>query len=264
MNVQKHVAFFWDTSSTEPFGLEKSVQNLCVIYATKQCYSRKCCHDFAFDDKWGLCFVCFVFWGAAPCQTKEELICDPADVEANIPGNFRRGNAVIATRSLVTGKCWQLDLSKIWQNDKLGGGNSNILYFHPYWGRFPFWLICFKGVETTNWLKVIRNTGTKSWIRGKIPKFLFWGCENFWKKDVHHRSIHVLGGLRASWIITHPNMMFKWLETPLQMPASDAESDHFFQGFFDPASRMIQDNSGNKKHHPTWIRCIYTQRNRCA
>ena len=25
-------------------------------------------------------------------------MCDPSDVEANIPGNFRRGNAVIATR----------------------------------------------------------------------------------------------------------------------------------------------------------------------
>ena len=33
----------------------------------------------------------------------------------------------------------------------LGGGNSNIFYFHPEnWGRFPFWLIFFKGVETTN------------------------------------------------------------------------------------------------------------------
>ena len=28
---------------------------------------------------------------------------------------------------------------------------SNIIYFHPEtWGRFPFWLICFKWVETTN------------------------------------------------------------------------------------------------------------------
>ena len=34
---------------------------------------------------------------------------------------------------------------------ELGGGNSNIFYFHPEnWGRFPFWLIFFKGVETTN------------------------------------------------------------------------------------------------------------------
>ena len=27
---------------------------------------------------------------------------------------------------------------------------SNIFYFHPYFGRFPFWLIFFKGVEATN------------------------------------------------------------------------------------------------------------------
>lgn len=33
----------------------------------------------------------------------EEVMCDPADVEANIPGNFRRGNAVIATRDLRVG-----------------------------------------------------------------------------------------------------------------------------------------------------------------
>ena len=28
--------------------------------------------------------------------------------------------------------------------------------FTPIWGRFPFWLICFKGVETTNqfWLNI--------------------------------------------------------------------------------------------------------------
>ena len=32
---------------------------------------------------------------------------------------------------------------------------SNIFYFHPEnWGRFPFWLLFFKGVETTNqWIK---------------------------------------------------------------------------------------------------------------
>ena len=33
----------------------------------------------------------------------------------------------------------------------LGGGNSNVFYFHPEnWGRFPCWLIFLKGVETTN------------------------------------------------------------------------------------------------------------------
>ena len=33
---------------------------------------------------------------------------------------------------------------------KLGGGNSNMFYFHPEpWGSEPVWLIFFKGVETT-------------------------------------------------------------------------------------------------------------------
>ena len=27
---------------------------------------------------------------------------------------------------------------------------SHIFYFHPIWGRFPFWLIFFRWVETTN------------------------------------------------------------------------------------------------------------------
>ena len=29
-----------------------------------------------------------------------------------------------------------------WRN--LGGGNSNNFYFHPIWGRIPFWLIFFQ------------------------------------------------------------------------------------------------------------------------
>ena len=33
----------------------------------------------------------------------------------------------------------------------LGGGNSKMFYFHlENWERFPVWLICFNGVETTN------------------------------------------------------------------------------------------------------------------
>ena len=33
----------------------------------------------------------------------------------------------------------------------LGGGNSNIFYFHPEpWGNDPIWLILFEWVETTN------------------------------------------------------------------------------------------------------------------
>ena len=34
-------------------------------------------------------------------------------------------------------------------------GNSNICYLpSPIWGRFPFWLIFFKGVETTNYIVI--------------------------------------------------------------------------------------------------------------
>lgn len=34
---------------------------------------------------------------------EDELVVDPCDVETSIPGNFRRGNAVIATRDLRVG-----------------------------------------------------------------------------------------------------------------------------------------------------------------
>ena len=50
-----------------------------------------------------------------------------------------------------------------WFADVLGGGNSNIFYFHPEpWGRFPIWRIFFNWVETTNY-------------------FFFWGgAGHFW------------------------------------------------------------------------------------
>ena len=32
----------------------------------------------------------------------------------------------------------------------LGGGFKYFFIFTPSWGRFPFWPILFKGVETTN------------------------------------------------------------------------------------------------------------------
>ena len=43
--------------------------------------------------------------------------------------------------------CFSLDGRKVHQikTNPLGGGNSNIFYFHPEnWGRFPFWLVLFK------------------------------------------------------------------------------------------------------------------------
>ena len=44
---------------------------------------------------------------------------------------------------------------EVWKkNNKLGGGNSKIFYFHPgtSWGNHPIWLIYIfqMGVETTN------------------------------------------------------------------------------------------------------------------
>ena len=33
---------------------------------------------------------------------------------------------------------------------------SNIYFLTPAWGRFPFWLICFKGVETTDQIYIYK------------------------------------------------------------------------------------------------------------
>ena len=35
-------------------------------------------------------------------------------------------------------------------NHYLGGGFKYFFIFNPIWGKFPFWLIFFKWVETTN------------------------------------------------------------------------------------------------------------------
>ena len=54
---------------------------------------------------------------------------------------------------------------------KLGGGVKCFIIFIPIWGRFPFWLIFFKGVETTNQKTLVR-------FREKIPKIaaaFSWG-----------------------------------------------------------------------------------------
>ena len=44
---------------------------------------------------------------------------------------------------------FQAETSYLW----LGGGF--IFFFTPTWGRFPFWLICFRSVETTNQMSCV-------------------------------------------------------------------------------------------------------------
>ena len=44
---------------------------------------------------------------------------------------------------------------------------SNSCCFHPEnWGRFPIWLIFFKGVETTNWLLLSYDSINSGWWDG--------------------------------------------------------------------------------------------------
>ena len=47
-------------------------------------------------------------------------------------------------------------LKVIWGRVNLGGGNSKMFYVHPeLWGRFTFWLIFFRWVETTDQVTLI-------------------------------------------------------------------------------------------------------------
>ena len=51
---------------------------------------------------------------------------------------------------LVWGFCMLLVFMNLISYQRLGGGFKYFLFFTPIWGRFPFWLIFFNGVETTN------------------------------------------------------------------------------------------------------------------
>ena len=64
----------------------------------------------------------------------------------------------------------------------LGGGNSNIFYFHPeLWGRFPFWLIFFQ----MGWnhqpvlFEFPRQVVTNSCSNGFFLGSLLFGCFHF-------------------------------------------------------------------------------------
>ena len=56
----------------------------------------------------------------------------------------------LANPEIDPGKRHKLFRYAKFKKAKLGGGNSNMFYFHPEpWGSEPVWLIFLKGVETT-------------------------------------------------------------------------------------------------------------------
>ena len=118
----------------------------------------------SFDDIFGICpdsplLRCFGLpWGTTPSTWKPQTVCLKRAVYASISKNPWNSKTKQIGRSLG----WSmkqgfpiLKMRKVWFLDlleKLGGGFKYCsFYFHPEnWGRFPFWLIFFKGVETTN------------------------------------------------------------------------------------------------------------------
>ena len=75
----------------------------------------------------------------------------------------------------------------------LGGGNSNIFNFHPEnWGRFSFWLIFFKGVETTN--QIVITAGRWPWLFCTCHRSCFVAASSIyggnWTKAIYLSSPH--------------------------------------------------------------------------
>ena len=59
-------------------------------------------------------------------------------------------NAAVTRRCVV--KSWSIH--RLSSNTVVGGGFKYFFMFTPIWGRFPFWLICFTFVGSTNQLFV--------------------------------------------------------------------------------------------------------------
>ena len=51
----------------------------------------------------------------------------------------------------------------------LGGGFTYFFRFIPIWGRFPFWLICFRWVEPTNQYSILAVCVTQIFLQ-----VIFW------------------------------------------------------------------------------------------
>ena len=62
----------------------------------------------------------------------------------------------VGPRRLCAKNCWNSKnsiWSELWSFQSygyLGGGFKEFFFFTPIWGKFPFWLIFFRWVETTN------------------------------------------------------------------------------------------------------------------
>ena len=74
-----------------------------------------------------------------------------------------------------TDKCIQ-NIQVVLKINNLGGGFKYLFMFTPIWGRFPFWLIFFNGVETTNqitlWKPETRNLDLLIYIYIFAPRVL--------------------------------------------------------------------------------------------
>ena len=146
------------------------VQNSCILLAWKLSRRKRCGRNFLGDPE-----AIFLHFG--PLESWEGEGGWPPIYAKKIKETHLQGihffcwllPAPLISLGGVFVDRQQLAPAKMWQRtskEELGGGNSNIfLIFIPTWGRFPFWLIFFKGVATTNQKNgIIRN----GWNQGPV------------------------------------------------------------------------------------------------
>ena len=101
---------------------------------------------------------------------------------------------------------WSFKERKVYHG-QLGGGNSNMFYFHPEnWGRLPIWLIFFKWVETTNQTIFTVNEPPKSWKGGWVFRWFY--RISTWVFFGRSRLMFSPPGSHES--ISHPTLLSRW------------------------------------------------------
>ena len=78
--------------------------------------------------------------------------------------------------------------------------------FTPIWGRFPIWLIFFKGVETTNQFRFLGIVGHNIPITVRHGFIQWWGHEVFW--DVNCQVDWTVSMILCLIFLRSPNMFF--------------------------------------------------------
>ena len=119
--------------------------------------------------------------------------------------------------------------------------------FTPIWGRFPFWLIFFKGIETTNQLSIFTIQQWLQLTRYGRRQLLLWGIVSgpsfFAKEPFSVRGKLLFGRTFDASQRWHSYVPFIWIFWPPKASCylPNFQSLHIFQHF-----RISKQNSFSK------------------